>query len=136
MKPNIRLIHFNPHVDDRGSLIAIEGGDEIPFDIKRVFYIIGMTENIKRGMHALKTTDLVIICLKGKCICKLDDGVAKEEITLNNYQQGLYIGKTTWIELYGFSRDCILLCLSNKKYDQLDRISDYHEFLKYKECEA
>jgi dTDP-4-dehydrorhamnose 3,5-epimerase-like enzyme len=135
MKSDIRLIHFNPHVDDRGSLIAIEGSDGIPFDIQRVFYVFGMAKNTGRGMHALKTAEEVIICLKGKCICRLDDGVSKEEIILDNPQQGLYIGKTTWIELYSFSRDCILLCLSNKKYDQLDRISDYHEFLKYKECE-
>lgn len=127
------LIDFGRYIDNRGSLTALEGKKTIPFDIKRVFYIYDLAKDSKRGVHATKTTEEVIICLKGSCLCRLDDGKFQEEITLDNPQMGLYIKEATWREIYNFSDDCIILSVSNKYYDPADDISDYDDFLKFTE---
>jgi len=127
------IIDFDLHENNSGILVAIEGNHNIPFEIKRVFYIYSLDQKARRAGHALRNTEEIIICLKGKCTCFLDDGLTKEEIVLDNPCKGLYVKKATWLDLTNFSEDCILLILTDKYYDNTDSIHNYNEFLKLKE---
>jgi dTDP-4-dehydrorhamnose 3,5-epimerase-like enzyme len=126
------IIGFDLHKGVGGSLISLEGNSNIPFEIRRVFYIYGVPPDVQRGVHATRATEEVIICLKGTCKCVLDDGTVKQETVLDNPQKGLYIPHLTWRELYDFSPDCILLVLANSYYSEMDHIRNYDGFLDMK----
>jgi len=128
-----KIIKFQLNKDDAGNLIAIEGNKTIPFDINRIFYIYDVPPGKRRGCHAHRNSEEVIICIKGSCVCLLDDGITKENILLESEQESIYIKKRMWIELYDFSYDCILVVLCDKHYDEADYINDYNSFLKLKE---
>ncbi|MGL4675450.1 MAG: WxcM-like domain-containing protein [Wohlfahrtiimonas sp.] len=126
----INLIEFPVLGDERGSLIALETMKNIPFDIKRVYYIFGADQNTPRGFHAHKELQQVAICVAGRCRMILDDGYTKEEVWLDSPNKGLIIGNNIWREMHDFSKDCVLLVLANNYYDESDYIRDYDEFLK------
>jgi dTDP-4-dehydrorhamnose 3,5-epimerase-like enzyme len=126
----INTISFPIRGDDRGSLVAVEGGEEIPFDIKRVYYIYGTQEGVVRGKHAHHALKQIIICVHGKCTIVLDDGTAKTEVSLSKPNEGLYISSLVWREMKDFSPDTVLLVFANEHYDESDYIRDYNEFLK------
>jgi len=125
-----KLVDFKTLGDNRGSLIAIEEGYNAPFDIKRVYYIFDTKEGVERGFHAHKNLKQVCIAVKGSCTFILDDGAKREEIILNNPNQGLYIENLIWREMKNFSPDCVLLVLASEHYDESDYIRDYDKFLK------
>lgn len=125
-----KLINFVICGDERGSLIAVEEFKQVPFKVKRVYYIFDTKPGVSRGFHAHKHLEQVVICLKGSCRFVLDNGADKEELTLNSPQHGLYIGHNIWREMHDFSEDCILLVLASDHYHEADYIRDYSEFLK------
>ena len=126
----INLIEFPILGDHRGSLVALEAMKNIPFDIKRVYYIFGSDSDTPRGFHAHKQLQQVAICVAGKCRMVLDDGHKKEEVWLDSPNKGLLIGNNVWREMHDFSKDCILLVLASELYDESDYIRDYDAFLK------
>ena len=127
---NFRLVDFETLGDDRGSLIAIEEGYNTPFEIKRVYYIFDTKDGVVRGFHAHINLKQMCIVVKGSCIFVLDDGYKREEIKLDNPNQGLYIEGLIWREMKDFSSDCVLVVLASEHYDEKDYIRDYDKFLE------
>ncbi len=126
----INILDFKILGDDRGSLISIEQGKNIPFDIKRVYYIFGTKKNIRRGFHAHKKLKQVAVCISGSCEFLLDNGKAKKTTLLNSPDKGLLINDMIWHEMYNFSDNCVLMVLADDFYDESDYIRDYINFLK------
>ena len=123
-----KLIDLPDLGDERGGLVSIEANQHIPFEIKRLYYIFNTT-NQSRGFHAHIDLKQVAVCVKGSCRFILDNGHAREEVTLNSPTQGLYIEALTWREMHDFSEDCVLLVLASEHYDETDYIRSYDEFL-------
>jgi UDP-2-acetamido-3-amino-2,3-dideoxy-glucuronate N-acetyltransferase len=117
--------------DERGSLVPLEQMGNIPFEIKRVYYMYDLQYDLARGFHAHKEIKQVLICIKGSCNVLLDDGIQKEEVLLNQSNTGLLIDVLVWHEMYNFSEDCILLVIASDYYNEDDYIRDYKDFLKY-----
>lgn len=126
----INFIPLQKHGDDRGSLVALEEENNIPFSIKRVYYIFDTKEGVRRGFHAHKKLKQVAIAVKGSCRFLLDDGTERIEVVLDNPAQGLLIDSCIWHEMYDFSSDCVLMVLADCHYDENDYIRDYDDFLK------
>ncbi|RYU44054.1 WxcM-like domain-containing protein [Aliivibrio finisterrensis] len=126
----IKTIEFDFLGDERGSLISLEENKNIPFDIKRVYYIFGTEQGVARGFHAHKNLQQVAICVKGSCRFILDNGKCRESIVLDSPSVGLFIGNNKWREMHDFSDDCVLVVLASDYYDEADYIRDYDEFLK------
>lgn len=114
--------------DERGSLVAIESSVEVPFEIRRAYYIFGTKPKISRGKHAHKKLHQVAICLAGSCIMALDNGIKKEEVILETPNFGINIPPLLWHEMYNFTSDCILLVLASDYYSEDDYIRSYEEF--------
>jgi len=123
------LKNFNVIGDDRGSLISIESKTDIPFEIKRVYYIFGNKNNIRRGFHAHKNLQQLLIAVSGSCKILIDSGKSKEEVLLDSPKKGLLIKELLWREMFDFSADCVLLVLASEHYDEKDYIRDYNQFL-------
>jgi dTDP-4-dehydrorhamnose 3,5-epimerase-like enzyme len=123
------LLNFKVHGNYEGSLVALEKGEEFPFDIKRVYYIWGTDKNAVRGKHAHRKLEQVIICISGNCDFMLDDGKERLTVHLDSPSQGLYIKGNIWREFTNFSSDCIVLVLASEHYDESDYIRDYQDFL-------
>jgi dTDP-4-dehydrorhamnose 3,5-epimerase-like enzyme len=123
-----KLLDLKIMGDDRGSLIALEENKNIPFEIKRVYYIFGTRGEIRRGCHAHRDLQQVLICVSGQCTILLDDGTNQTNFILNDPSHGLIIGNMVWREMFDFSHDCVLLVLANKLYNPDDYIKDYEEF--------
>ena len=126
----INILDFKILGDDRGSLISIEQSKNIPFDIKRVYYIFNTKENVERGFHAHKELKQVAVCISGSCDFLLDNGKQKERLLLDSQNKGLLINNMIWHEMYNFSNDCVLMVLADDFYDESDYIRNYDEFLK------
>lgn len=128
------LKNFAVTTDSRGTLVALESFIDIPFDIKRVYYIYNTSEGTSRGYHAHKNLQQIAICISGSCKFILDNGDVKQSVILNSPSQGLYIGSNTWREMHDFSENCILLVLASDVYNEDDYIRNYDEFLDYVKC--
>ncbi|MCD4562363.1 sugar 3,4-ketoisomerase [Lelliottia nimipressuralis] len=126
---DIKIIPLQAHGDDRGSLIALEEENNIPFEIKRVYYMFNTKEGVRRGLHAHRKLKQVAIAMRGSCRFVLDDGKERVEILLDNPAQGLLIDSCMWREMYDFSEDCVLMVLADSHYDENDYIRDYNAFL-------
>lgn len=124
------LLNFNVHGDYNGQLVSLEENGNIPFTIKRVYYIWGNAQNIIRGKHAHKKLEQVIVCVSGCCDFILDNGITRETVHLNSPAQGLYIKHNIWREFTNFSKDCVVMVLASEHYDEADYIRDYNDFLK------
>lgn len=129
-KINCKLINLKYFDDKNSTLIAIEKQVNCPFEVKRIFYIFDIPKNTIRGEHANLNSEFFFIALKGECKIKIDNGKEQKNFILNNPKQGLYMDKMLWKQMYDFSKDCILLVLSNTLYDTNEYIRDYNEFLK------
>lgn len=124
------FIYFQEITDGRGGLVALEQNQNIPFSIKRVYFIYGTPANTRRGFHAHKALEQVAICVKGACSFLLDNGKEKTECRLDSPTSGLYIGSNIWHEMYDFTEDCVLMVLASDLYDEADYIRDYDQFLQ------
>lgn len=127
---NYKLIDMQIFGDKRGKLISLEGNQNVPFDIKRVYYIFDTLPDEERGKHAHKNLEQIIIAIDGSCQMVLDDGKTQEKVWLNTPEKGLYIGKNMWREMRHFSYGCKLMVLASEHYDPKEYIRDYDEFLK------
>ena len=126
----IKILPLQTHGDDRGSLIALEEGVNIPFAIKRVYYLFNTSKDVRRGFHAHKDLNQVVIAVRGSCRFLLDDGKERISLLLDDPTQGLLIESCIWREMYDFSEDCVLMVLANHLYDESDYIRNYDVFLK------
>ncbi len=127
---NYRLIPLKVFGDERGKLISLESNRNIPFEIKRVYYIFDTLPEQARGMHAHKSLEQIVVAMDGACQFVLDDGKTRETVWLNRPDVGLYIGQNMWREMHHFSYGCKLMILANDYYDEKEYIRDYEEFLK------
>lgn len=131
LKEQFQIINFNEFGDERGNLVVAEGsGMDVPFDIKRVFYMYGSDPDIVRGQHANRRTRFVLINVSGTSKVKVDNGFETEIIELNKPRMGLFIDTMVWKDMYDFSQDSVLLVLASEHYDGGEYIRDYGEFLK------
>lgn len=121
---------FPPHGDDRGQLVAIEEMKDLPFDIKRVYYIYDTLPGVRRGFHAHKCLQQILLCVNGSCKIHLDDGHSTAEVTLDQPNEGLYISNNMWREMYDFTPGTVLLVLASEYYDEADYIRNYDDFIK------
>lgn len=127
-----RIIELRKISDPRGNLTPIEGGQDLPFDVKRVYYLYDVPSGQSRGGHAHKALQQLIIAANGSFTLTLDDGQNKKSVTLNRPYQGLLIVPGIWRVLDDFSSGAVLLCLASEHYDEADYIRNYREFKKYK----
>ncbi|MGL4604027.1 MAG: sugar 3,4-ketoisomerase [Iodobacter sp.] len=125
----LKLIQLQTHGDERGSLVSLEEEKNIPFPIKRVYYLFGTKEGVRRGFHAHKELKQVAIVMRGSCRFLLDDGKEKIELVLDNPAQGLMIDPLIWHEMYDFSEDCVLMVLADDYYNESDYLRNYDEFI-------
>ena len=121
---------FSDFGDERGKLVVIEGNMDIPFEIKRTFYIYGSDSTVVRGRHANKETEFVLINVAGSSKVMVTNGKEKEIVSLVRPMEGIYLPKMIWKEMYDFSADSVLLVLANTHYDAREYIRDYDEYLK------
>ena len=124
-------IPFPEHGDERGQLVALEERKDIPFNIRRVYYMYDTVPGVSRGHHAHRSLEQILICVHGNCKILLDDGTERVVVPMNEPNEGLYIAGNMWREMYDFSPDAVLLVLASELYDESDYIRDYAEFLQY-----
>lgn len=122
---------FQPHGDERGQLISLEEYNDIPFEIKRVYYMYDTKEGVRRGFHAHKNLQQILICIHGSCKVLLDNGKEKKVVLLEKPYEGVYVSNNMWREMYDFSPDAVLMVLASEIYCEEDYIRDYDEFLKF-----
>ena len=127
---NNELLHFSINGDERGSLVSLEELNNIPFTMKRVYYLYGLQKESSRGFHAHKELKQIIVCIKGSCNVVLDNGEKKQVYHLDKPNKGLFVDKMIWREMHDFSDECILMVIASEYYDENDYIRNYHEFLK------
>lgn len=122
---------FQRHGDDRGMLVALEELKDIPFEIKRVYYMYDTLEGVRRGYHAHKALQQILIAIHGSCKIHLDNGNETAEVLLDKPYEGLYISNDMWREMYDFSEDCVLMVLASEYYDEKDYIRNYEDYINY-----
>ena len=126
-----QMLEFSQKGDDRGHLVIVEGMEDIPFNIKRIFYIYGSDKGVVRGQHANKVSEFVLINVAGTSKVKVKDGKGNEAVySLNRPHTGIYLPKMLWKDMYDFSADSVLLCLASTHYDAEEYIRDYDAFLE------
>lgn len=125
------MYSFNEISDYRGSLVAIQQIKDIPFKIKRIYYMYDVKKGTIRGGHAHKTLQQLLICVNGSCKILLDKGNEKKTIILDKKNLGVYIGPNTWREMFDFSEGSVLLVLASDYYKEEDYIRNYEDFLKF-----
>ena len=130
LKDKCPIIHFGDLGDERGKLVVIEGGQAIPFEIKRVFYIYESDDTVVRGQHANRESEFVLVNVAGKSKVRITDGKEEIIVELNEPMMGVYIPKMIWKDMYDFSADSVLLVLASTHYDGGEYIRDYREYLE------
>lgn len=121
---------FQQHGDDRGQLVSLEEFKDIPFQIKRIYYMYDTKYGIRRGNHSHKSLEQILVCIHGECKILLDNGSEKKIVSLEKPYEGVYVGPNTWREMYDFSNGAVLMVLASELYNEEDYIRDYDEFLK------
>lgn len=126
----VRLRQINDHRD--GTLCIMNGMQEIPFEIKRMYYITQLNaESSIRGLHAHRKLEQVIFCLHGSFVLTLDDGRNKQAIHMNRSNLGITLGAGLWHAMEHFSADCVILVAASDYYCEADYIRNYEEFIRY-----
>lgn len=121
---------FQPHGDNRGQLVSLEEFKDIPFHIKRVYYMYDTVEGVVRGKHAHKSLEQILVCIHGTCKIRLDNGHEQKTVLLEKPYEGLYVANNIWREMFDFSPDAVLMVMASELYDEDDYIRDYNEFLR------
>lgn len=136
MDKTVKMLSFPQKGDERGHLVIVEGMHDVPFDIKRIFYIYGSESTVIRGKHANRRSQFVLINVAGRSKIRVLDGKGNEAVfSLNRPHTGIYLPPMIWKEMYDFSEDSVLLCLSSEHYDTEEYIRDYEEFVRIVNCE-
>lgn len=126
---NCGLIKFKKIADKYGEIVPIEGCIDIPFKIKRIYYIFDVDKEVIRGYHAHRKLHQVLICINGTVKIRVKTPEQEKIIELNNNEEGLYIGPMIWREMFDFSEDAVLLVLASNYYDESDYIRNYDFYL-------
>ena len=121
-------LKFDSRGDERGQLVPIQGMIDVPFEIRRVYYLTHTLPNVTRGFHAHKKLDQVLIALTGRCTVMVDDGSLVESFELSSCTDGLRITDLDWRQISNFTPDCVLLVLASENYDVSDYVRDYEHF--------
>ena len=129
---NCKIIGLPKISDPRGNLTFVEGGRNIPFEIKRIFYIYDVPTASDRGAHAHKRLHQFLICLSGSFDVEIDDGYEKKIIHLNRPWNGLHIPPMVWASEINFDPGTVCLVLTSDFYDETDYIRNYNEYLAIK----
>jgi UDP-2-acetamido-3-amino-2,3-dideoxy-glucuronate N-acetyltransferase len=124
----VQIYKLRLATDLRGSLVAGEVGEGLPFQPKRFFAVFDVPTREVRGEHAHRRLHQFLVCLKGECSLVVDDGTNREEIVLGSPRLGVHLGPLVWGIQYKFSRDAVLLVLASDEYDPDDYIRDYEEY--------
>lgn len=127
-----KLIEFSQHKDEYGSLTPIEENKEVPFRIRRVYYIYDVDNGITRGYHSHKKLEQILICLSGEIEITLKSRDENNKILLDNPKVGLYIGPNLWREMKFIRNNSILLVLASELYDESDYIRNFDDYVIYK----
>ena len=130
LEKKCKILNFNNLGDERGKLVVIEGNQDIPFEIKRTFYIYDSDNDVVRGQHANRDSEFVLINVAGSSKVRITDGKEEFVVELNKPMMGVYIPKMVWKDMYDFSSDSVLLVLASTHYDGKEYIRDYDEYLK------
>ncbi|MGN6092705.1 MAG: sugar 3,4-ketoisomerase [Luteibacter jiangsuensis] len=133
---DIQSIPLQTHGDSRGMLVALEQERNVPFPIRRVYYLFATSTDVHRGMHAHRHLNQLAVAVRGSVTFLLDDGTGPSTVTLNDPTRGLLLGSMVWRDLYDFSDDCVLMVLADQLYDPADYITDYDEFIREVRGEA
>ena len=129
MKPFV--LNFPQRGDERGWLVVAEGNKDVPFDIKRIFYIYGSEANVVRGQYANRKSEFVLVNIAGSCRVKTRNGMGDDRVfELNRPNMGLYIPRMVWKDMYDFSPDSILLCIASEPYDPNEYVRSYEAFVQ------
>jgi dTDP-4-dehydrorhamnose 3,5-epimerase-like enzyme len=136
MVQGCRLSLLEPRGDERGSLIALEANRDVPFDIKRVYYLFGTVAEAARGLHAHRRLEQFAVCVSGSCLMKLFDGHEEREFLLDDPRKGIFIGPMLWHEMSEFSSDAVLMVVASDHYDEADYIRSFDEFMALANGEA
>lgn len=127
----VKMLDFPQRGDERGHLVIAEGEKDVPFEIKRVFYIYGSDAEVVRGQHANRESEFVLINVAGTSKVKVKDGEGNEAIfCLNRPHTGIYLPTMVWKDMYDFSPDSVLLVLASTHYDANEYIRNYDDFVK------
>ena len=130
LKDQYKIVEFADLGDERGNLVVIEGdGIDIPFDIKRVFYMYGSDAEVVRGQHANRETEFLMVNVGGSNKVRVDNGEEEEIIELNRPGMGLYLAPMLWKDMYDFSPDSVLLVMASRHYDGGEYIRNYEDYL-------
>lgn len=127
-----QIIDIRKYTDNRGYLSVIEGGIDIPFEIKRIYYLYLVPE-AARGAHAHKLLQQMMIATSGSVHVTLDDGIEKKTFVLDRPWKGLYVAPGMWRDLDNFAGGTVCMVLASEHYSEEDYIRNYEEFLEYKE---
>ncbi len=127
----ITTFDFEEHGDERGILISLEENLNIPFTIRRCYFMYNLLPGVRRGFHAHKTLQQVLVCVRGSCNILLDDGKEKTVVPLDRPNKGLYITANTWREMFDFSEDAVMMVLADQLYNEEDYIRNYDAFLAW-----
>jgi len=128
---DVKMLEFPQLGDDRGHLVVVEGNKNIPFDIKRIFYIYGSDPDVIRGQHANRRSEFCLINVSGTSKVKVIDRNGNSAIfNLDHPHTGIYLPAMIWKDMYDFSSDSVLLVLSNEYYDKSEYIRNYDDFIK------
>ena len=127
----VKMLEFLQMGDERGHLVIVEGAKDVPFDIKRIFYIYGSDHAVVRGQHAYRKSEFVLINVAGNSKVKVKDGLGNEAVfSLKRPHTGIYLPQMVWKDMYDFSEDSVLLVLASEHYDPEEYIRDYDEFVE------
>lgn len=130
MMSDVKLVEFPKILDARGNLSFIENGDQVPFEIRRVYWIYDVPGGVQRGAHAYRVNQELVVALSGSFDVVIDDGKEQKSFHLNRSYYGLYLPKYTWRVMENFSTNSLALVLSSTDYDTDDYIFDYEQFKK------
>jgi len=120
-----------PKIENRsGNITTIENNLDIPFEVKRIFYLYDIPGGKSRGAHAHKLCQQFLVAASGSFEVQLDDGIEKKTIILNQPYKGLYVPPGIWASEINFSSGAICLVMTSNKFDEDDYIRDYQDFLK------
>ncbi len=123
-----KILDLEVHGDQRGSLISIESNKNIPFTLKRIYYLFNTNVSESRGFHAHRNLEQLLICVNGSCEIKVQNNEKTSWFKLASPAKGLYIKDLVWREMHDFSHDCILLVIASHEYDEFDYIRSFNEF--------
>ena len=123
------VLRFDVKGDDRGRMIVIEGGMDIPFEIKRMFYIYGSDTSVIRGQHANRESEFILLNVNGKSKVRLKDGQEEMVVELDTPMKGVYIPQMVWKDMYDFSEDSVLLVLASTHYISSEYVRDFNDYM-------